>query len=204
MNKTLTTEAGPTEQSSLSAEHIDTINQVFALFRVNFHNQYYAALNNAQVLNQTKKLWAESLAKFPSTTILAATKKIIEQSEYLPTLHKMLEHCRGDNGEYGLPDARQAYIEACHAGSPKTNHNWSHPAVYFAGRDSDWYFLASNTENQAFPIFKTYYEQWCEKVKQGETLPPIKLTALPADTATALDKKSNQQQLKKMREALKI
>lgn len=219
MNKTSPTAAGPTERQSHptqstkaqshraeshTAQHIDTINQVFALFRVNYHNQYYAALNNAEVLNQTKKLWADSLAKFAPSTILAATKKVIEESEYLPTLKKMLEYCRGSNSDYGLPDVRQAYVEACHAGSPKTNHPWTHPAVYFAGRDSDWYFLSNSSEAQAFPVFKQHYERWCEKVKAGGKLPDISLTALPETTSVPLDKETNQRQLQKLREQLNI
>ena len=222
MNKTSQTAAGPskslTAKSSSttpssaeavagkthSVEHIDTINQVFALFRVNYHNQFYAALSDAQLLNQTKKLWADSLSRFSAQTILRAAKRVIEESEYLPTLRKMLDYCRGDNSDYGLPDVRQAYLEACHASSPKTNYAWSHPAVYFAGRDSDWFFLASNNESITYPIFRENYQRWCEKVKAGETLPRIEQKKLPESSNTPLDKASNKKHLQKLRDSLSL
>lgn len=212
MNKTSPTAAGPSSKVGTTksqpkahqAQHIDTINQVFALFRVNYHNQYYAALSDGQILNQTKKLWADSLSRFSSDTILLAAKRIIEESEYLPTLHKMIEYCRGNNRDYGLPDVRQAYIEACHASSPKTNHPWSHAAVYFAGRDSNWFFLANNGEHQTYPVFKENYQRWCEKVKAGQTLPAIEQKKLPESDAKPLDKTSSKKYLQKLRDSLQL
>jgi hypothetical protein len=219
LNKTSPTVAGPTKKSVTSAQknkgahskaappnaaHIDAINQVFALFRVNFHNQYYAALGDSQILNQTKKLWADSLSRFSTETILFAAKKVIEESDYLPTLHKMIEYCRGNNSDYGLPDVRQAYLEACHAPSPKTNHQWSHPAVYYAGRDSDWFFLASNNEAQTYPVFKDNYQRWCDKVKAGETLPPIDVKKLTQHSATPLSKTESKKYLQELRKTLHV
>ena len=204
MNKTSPTAAGQSSKSNPSTEHIDAINQVFALFRVNFHNQYYAAIPTDQVLAQTKKLWVESLSGFSPNAILKGAKKVIEESEYLPTLHKMLDYCRGDNSDYGLPEVRQAYIEACHADSPKTNYTWSHPAVYFAGRDSDWFFLASNNEHQTFPVFKENYLRWCEKVKAGENLPSIEQQKLADSSSTPLDKSANKKHLQALRKSLQI
>ncbi len=210
MNKTSPTAAGPSNSPASkngkthSVQLIDTLNQVFALFRVNFHNQYYAAIPNDQVLNQTKKLWADSLSRFNPETILRAAKRVIEESDYLPTLHKMIEYCRGDNSDYGMPDVRQAYLEACYASSPKVNHPWSHPAVYFAGRDSDWFFLSSNNEHVTFPVFKENYLRWCEKVKAGETLPPIQQKQLPETSAKPLDKTANKKHLQELRENLHL
>lgn len=183
---------------------MDAINQVFALFRVNYHNQYYAAFNDTQLLNQTKKLWLDSLSRFPPSTILQAAKRAIESSEYLPTLHKMITCCQGDPASYGLPDVHRAYREACHAPSPKAGHEWSHAAVYFAGRDTDWHFLATSPEYIAFPRFKQQYQRWCERVMAGERLPQIQVTMLEVDTATPLSKKENKDRLKKLRKELKI
>lgn len=214
MNKTSPTAAGHSktnqqnqagkDKNALPEEHIDAINQVFALFRVNFHNQYYAALSDSQLLSQTKKLWADSLSRFSPQTILKAAKRVIEESEYLPTLHKMIELCRGDNQQFGLPEVRQAFIEACHAHSPKSNHNWSHAAVYYAGKDCDWFFLSSNTEQQTFPVFKENYRRWCDKVKAGEKLPPIKLKQLPETSASPVDKSANKKHLQELRKQLQV
>jgi hypothetical protein len=150
--------------------HVEALNQVFALFRLNYHNQYYAAFPDATQLNQIKKLWLESLSDCPVEHILKGAKHAIEHSEYLPTLNRMLECCQQGLAELGLPPAHEAYIEACRAAAPRSAQNWSHPAVYLAGRDSDWFFLANNTERTTWPVFKAHYQRYCARVLRGESL----------------------------------
>ena len=146
---------GPGRRSAPEAR-IEAINQVFALFRLNYHNQYYAAFPDAEQLKQIKKLWLDSLADYPVEQILKGAKHAIEHSEYLPTLNRMLECCQQGLTDLGLPSARDAYIEACRAPAPRADQAWSHPAVYLAGRDSDWYFLANNTERSSWPVFRDH------------------------------------------------
>ena len=153
-----------------AAAHVDAINQVFALFRLNYHNQYYAAYPDAEQLNQIKKLWLESLQDDPVEQILKGAKHALEHSEYLPTLNRMLECCRQGLADIGLPAAHDAYLEACNARSPKSAQQWSHPAVYLAGRDSDWFFLANNPERATWPVFRDHYQSYCTAVMRGEEL----------------------------------
>lgn len=149
---------------------MEALNQIFALFRLNYHNQYYAAFADAEQLRQIKKLWLESLADYPVEHILKGARHAIENSEYLPTLNRMLECCQQGMADLGLPPAYDAYMEACRAASPKSAQRWRHPAVYLAGRDSDWFFLANNTERTTWPVFKAHYDGYCARVLRGETL----------------------------------
>jgi hypothetical protein len=159
---------------------IDTINQVFALFRLNYHNQYYKAYEDAQQLAQAKKLWLESLDEFAIETLLLGARRCIEESEYLPTLHRMRECCLAAQASVlGLPDAHTAYLEACRAPRDRESHAWSHPAVYHAGLATGWALLASTTEATAFPVFARHYAAVCARLRAGETL------ALPAPAAAA-------------------
>ena len=103
-----------------------------------------------------------------------------------------------------MPDAHTAYLEACNAPSPKASFAWSHAAVYYAGRDSDWFFLANNSERVAFPVFKTRYELLCQRVVSGETLPAPEVLALPEETTTPLSKQENQARLARLREQLDL
>jgi hypothetical protein len=194
------TAAGPSRE--VSEEQIDTINQVFALFRLNYHNQFYAAYPDNEQLNQVKKLWLDALAGFPTQQILRGAKHAIETSEYLPTLNKMLECCHQSLGEYGLPDARSAYVEACRAGSPKSAQAWTHPAIYLAGRDSDWFFLANNTEYLTWPVFRDRYRQYCGRVMAGETLEVPAPAALPAREHTLSSREQALAELKKIKSEL--
>ena len=180
-------------------EYVEAINQIFALFRLNYHNQYYAAYPDAEQVKQVKKLWLESLNKYPVRILLQAAKNAIEKSEYLPTLSRMHEQCVTQLSESGLPGAHQAYLQACQAPSPKASQSWSHPIVYLAGRDTGWFILANEPETKAFKAFEQHYHKYLERVLLGET---FEIPALPAPESQApepLDKEIQLELLAKLK-----
>lgn len=177
---------------------------MFALFRINYHNQYYAAFKDNELLNQARRLWLNSLAQFAPETILRGARKVIEESEYLPTLHRMIRACQGEPSKFGLVDAHQAYVEACRAPSPKAAYAWSHPAVYHAGCASDWYFLTTNSEKVAFPIFERHYLKLCEQVMNGASLPAPNVPALPETIERPLSKEENAKRMEELRKQLDL
>ena len=178
------------------------LNEVFGLLKLSYHNQFNSAFSDVQTLNHAKRLWLESLSGFSPEQILAGTKRAIKQSEYLPTISKMLQFCA--EGEGGLPEPRAAYREACNAPSPKANHKWSHPAVYHAGRAADWFFLANNPEHSAFPVFAAHYKKICERLMAGEQLPAPEQTLLEQKPAKPLSKAENAKKLAELRAQLEI
>ncbi|MFV0476299.1 MAG: replication protein P [Parahaliea sp.] len=187
-------------QPAASAEHVETINQVFALFRLNYHNQYYAAFSEAEQLKQIKKLWLDSLAHYPAAQILRGARYAIDHCEFLPTLKRMHECCQQSLQALGLPLAHDAYLEACNRASPKANQRWSHPAVYLAGHDSGWHFLANNSEARTWPVFERHYQNYCQRVVRGEHLYLPKETVLEQQPARPLPKEEQLVRLKKLRE----
>ena len=188
------------ERTAATEAHIEAINQVFALFRLNYHNQYYAAYPDAEQVKQIKKLWLDALTDYPVEQILKGAKHAIEHSDYLPTLNRMLECCQEGLAEFGLPAAHDAYVEACRARSPRAAQRWSHAAVYLAGRDSDWFFLANNTERTSWPIFKEHYQQYCARVMRGETLEVPARPALEKKASAPLCQEDQLAALQKLRE----
>lgn len=142
---------------------------MFTLFRVNYHNQFHAAFADTQLLNQAKRLWKEALQAYPSQHILAAARRVIEDSEYLPTVQRMLRACETGLWEYGIPDVRSAYLEAANAPSPKNAQDWSHPIVYFAGKTVGWYSLAHVAENLTYPAFSQAYRELIKRALAGES-----------------------------------
>lgn len=173
---------------------------MFALFRLNYHNQFSAAFPDTDTLRHAQRLWLEALAAFTPEQILAGAKRAILESEYLPTVHKMLTLCAAS----GLPEPRAAYREACNAPSPKANFNWSHPAVYHAGKASDWFFLGSSPESTAFPVFAEHYRKLCTRVLAGEELPPPQATPLEHNPGKPLSKAENAQKLAQLRTELEL
>jgi hypothetical protein len=193
------TPPGQTDKRSIQSleGHKEAINQIFTLFMLNYHNQFHAAYPKDTYLDQVKRLWLDALADYPVEQLLRGAKCAIEQSEYLPTLNRMLECCQQGLAELGLPSPYDAFVEACQAPSPKSAQHWSHPAVYLAGRDSDWFFLANNTERTSWPVFKEHYDGYCTRVLRGETLEipaPAALEQIPSSPL------SPDEQLSRLRE----
>jgi hypothetical protein len=202
--KTIATAAGQAKKLAVSEAQIDAINQVFMLFRVNYHNQYYSAYSDTNLLNQAKKLWSESLVRFSDEQILRGAKLCIEASDYLPTLNKMIGFCNEQLIALGLPPSRDAFIEACQAASPKSAQVWSHPAVYLAGKDSDWFFLANNPEKLTFPIYEKHYQDYCQRALQGEQFEIAAPEALAHSSGHAMTREQQKAALEKMRKELDI
>ena len=198
------TAAGQAKPAPASPELIDAINQTFALFRANYHNQYYAAFGDKnESVGLAKKLWLAKLGDFTPKVILLAAEKIIADNDYLPTLHKMLNACRAVAMPAGLPAPRKAYLEVCNKASPKAAQQWSHPAVYAAGRDCGWHFLANTGENKAFVQFADIYQQYCERVLAGEVFQVEPPEALPETSMKPASKKQALTELDNLKQLLR-
>ncbi|MEM6773652.1 MAG: replication protein P [Pseudomonadota bacterium] len=185
-------DAAPAVNAKTDPALVEAINQVFALFRINYHNQYYAAFSDAEQLRQIKKLWLDSLRDYPSAQILQGARLAIDDSEYLPTLHRMRSCCEESLPALGLPASRAAYEEAANAGSPPEASHWSHPLVYWAGRDCGFQRLATLTEKESGPLFREHYQRRCRAFLDSghcEPVPPVparRLAAQPLDPEGAV------------------
>lgn len=179
---------------------IDAINQAFQLLRINYHHLYFSAYKEIDALDAAKRLWLENLSPYSPETIIAAAHKVIKQSDYLPTVSQLVRQCQQTTSGLVIPDVHSAYVEACRAASPKQNYSWSHPIIYYAGRNSDWFFLANNPESIALPIFKQHYQRLCQRLYNGESLPPVKKLALPETVETPLTKTENAKRMAELKE----
>lgn len=195
--------AGQTKKGR-SQSHKEAVNAVFSLFRVNYHNQYYKAFPDTETLNTIKKLWLSSLEGISAEVVVAAGERIIQSSEFLPTLAQMLQACCVDSNGKPLPDARSAFIEACNAPSPKSDFAWSHAIVYHAGLKTGWYRLATSDENRSFPIFQQQYKNLLETLMRGNELPAIENSSLEPNEkkAAPLDRDAARVRLKKLKAQL--
>lgn len=184
--------------------HVDAINQVFTELELAYHNQFRRAFPDGAQLGMAKQLWMHALCDLSPARLRAGVRRAVKSSEYLPSLHSLREFCDPQPHELGLPDAHAAYIEACRASNPKRDARWSHPIVYRAGVESDWFFLANSPESTAFPVYKRNYELLIERLLEGENLDVPIPKALPEEIPTPLTKEENQRRLKALRNELKI
>jgi hypothetical protein len=194
----------PAEADAAKSAIIDALNQMFAEFELVYHNQFNKAFPTPEKLLYAKRLWFNNLKEYRPAQIIDAAHRAVRESEYLPTIRGILKYLDTGMESHGLPSAHSAYIEACRAPSPKADYKWSHPAVYYAGRASDWFFLASNTEFAAFKIFERNYQLLCDRVMKGEELDVPVPVALPEKIHQPLSKEEQKAHMKQLREQLKI
>ncbi|HBS41587.1 MAG TPA: hypothetical protein DEA26_02820 [Oceanospirillales bacterium] len=182
-----------------TVEQKEAINQIFELFRFNYHNQFLKAFPDHDTLIMAKRLWSRMLVEYRGDVIMRAAEKAVKESSWLPSVHEVLRRC--DRSEVlGVPTPHAAYMEACRAPSPKKEYQWSHPAVYYAGLASDWFFLANEVEEKAFPVFQRNYDILLKRLQDGESLEIEVPQALPETVGVVAPK---EEQHKRMSDLLK-
>ena len=193
-------------QSGRSERHdlVDAINQLFAEFEMAYHNQYHKAYGSKGSVGLAKKYWLSNLSRFSPEVILKATRQLVNSEQYMPSLSTMVQACENAMSMFGLPSSSDAYIEACMASEPKSSHTWSHPAVYHAGRATDWYLLATRPESQIYPRFEHHYRQLCQRVLNGESLDLPVVEALPDSSTRPLDPQEQRRRLQALRQKLDL
>ncbi len=192
------------ERGAAELDHTAVISRLFAEFQFAYHNQYHKAFPHEEDLVIAKKFWLQSLADFPAEVIQQAGKSLIRSQSYLPTIAAMVKACEQGIELFGLPDAHAAYVEACRAASPKQEQAWSHPAVYLAGKASDWYVLANESERVAFPVFEHHYTRLCRQAMQGEELVIDAKQPLPQKIEPRMAGKDLQSRIRQLKKELKL
>lgn len=185
-------------------DRVDAINQLFAEFELAYHNQYHKAYGDPDRLSITKKYWLQSLSDFTPQQIVAAGRQLVRSQPYLPTLSAVFQACEQGYSLFGLPGEREAYVEACRAPEPKSAYQWSHPAVYHAGKSADWYLLATAPEDKAFPVFAHYYRQMCQRVMHGEELSDPQPPALERNPRQELSDAQRRKRMQQLRRQLGV
>lgn len=149
------------------------------------------------------RIWEKDLSDISEAELFHGMNKAKDFTGFfsLPVFRDMCRVCQED---LGLPDTKKAYYEACRAPSPKANHKWSHPAVYYAGVLTGWFELASFPEDQIYPRFKTFYAGLVDRVMKGEALDRPMMEALPERVTVILEPEENQQRMASLRASLNI
>lgn len=191
-------------QQQMGRDHIDAINQLFAEFELAYHNQFHKAYAQEGSLGLAKKYWLNCLVDFMPEVIIRAARHLVKNQEYLPSLATVVSVCENAPALFGLPTARAAYVEACCKPEPKMAQTWSHPAVYLAGRETGWHALASETQDNIFPVFEHNYQQFCHRVMRGEQLDVPVAPALPKTTITPLSTEESKAKLAELRQRFEL
>ena len=152
---------------------------IFARFMAIYGHKFKSCFETQDEIRIAKREWALSLGGYNEQELVAAIDYCKEHSAWMPTIAEFLKVLRNLTGDHGLPAAKHAYEEAClHADHP-SQHNWTHSAIYHAGKATGWFRLRSEDESIVFPEFRYNYDVMCRRVRAGEQLDvsiPVALT----------------------------
>ncbi len=159
---------------------------LFARFMTIYGHKFKSVFQSEDEIRIAKREWALSLRGYTEQEMVLAIDRCKQQFVWMPTIAEFLELMRKELKDYGLPQALAAYQEACmHSDHPR-DHSWSHPAVYFAGRATDWFRLRTEDKCDVMPDFEFNYRQMCQRVMDGEELAVPVAQALPDKSSNTL------------------
>ena len=161
----------PGQKTSISDRKgfIEAIDNLFLKMELSYHYQFYKVFGTDDRLREAKKIWAQSLKKYSTESIDDAIENVIQSNDYLPTLTEILKACAKTSGIKDMPSPQEAFIEAQKSSSPRKSYPWSHPVVYWAGREMGWDVLNnSQKNNESFEIFTKIYRRMIGEMKNGK------------------------------------
>ena len=147
---------------------IAAIDNLFLKLELSYHYQFYKVFGTDDKLTEAKKLWAESLKKYPSECIDSAVEIVIQSNDYLPTLTEIIKACSGSMGSMNIPNPQEAYIEAQKSSSPRHSFPWTHPIIYWAGKEIGWELINSPNNSNTFQAFTKIYMRLVKELKAGK------------------------------------
>jgi hypothetical protein len=71
-------------------------------------------------------------------------------------------------GAINIPTPQEAFIEAQKSSSPRQNFPWTHPIIYWTGREIGWDLINSQNNNNAFQAFSKTYMRLVREMKAGK------------------------------------
>ncbi|WP_243633705.1 replication protein P [Motiliproteus coralliicola] len=186
---TSTTPTGDQQAQASDPIPVETkqlVNMLFVRLMTIYGHKFKSLFQDESELRVAKREWALSLRGYTERDIVEAIDRCKESFVWPPTIAEFLQLLKRDLAEYGLPEVLRAYVEACRFADKPRQHDWSHPAVYYAGRATDWFRLRTEDKPEVFPDFEHHYRQLCRRVIEGESLEVPLPQALPDLTSNSL------------------
>lgn len=147
-----------------------------------FKNMY----GDIKRLNMVKAEWSPLIGRLTKADIDAGFNKAkIKAAEndaryQWPDVSTFVGLCRVEPADLGLPEAEEAYREACHKSHNPSGHKWSHAAVREAAKLTGWYELQGHSENhqKTKELFLYNYGVLVDRALKGEDLNRKVVTAI--------------------------
>ena len=71
-------------------------------------------------------------------------------------------------GSINIPNPQEAFIEAQKSSSPRNSFPWTHPIIYWAGKEIGWELINSPNNTNTFQAFSKIYMRLVKELKAGK------------------------------------
>lgn len=142
---------------------------LFARFMAIYGHKFKSCFETQDEIRIAKREWALSVQGYSESQLVAAIDQCKETLEWMPSIAEFLR-LLDEMGEQGIPAVLAAYQEACRYADRPTQHGWSHPVVYHAGRETGWFELRSLAGAAIFKRFSYNFQQVKARFKRGDAL----------------------------------
>ena len=178
--------SGPGSNDPIGVDTKRLVNMIFARFMTIYGHKFKSTFQSEDEIRIAKREWALSLQGYSEAELVLAVNRCKESFIWMPAIAEFLSLLRRDYESYGLPTTLDAYREACMAADHPREYDWSHPAVYHAGRATDWFRLRTEEKSQVFRDFEHNYRTLCRRVVDGESLEVPVAMGLPDKSSNTL------------------
>ncbi len=180
--------AKPEDQPSGNDYAATLVNNLFKSLQAAYPG-WRAAFKDDEALRLAKLTWVKAFMEnginTPEQIQMGMTKARRDESDFFPSVGRFMKWCNPTPQDLGLPSTEEAYREAAYKYQSPSKKDWSHPAVYQAGKKTGWFFIGTSPEKDSFPKFKRAYAEICEQVMAGQNF------SIPKNSSTMLEKHDN-------------
>jgi hypothetical protein len=187
-------------QIKIPENQIDLVNILFTQLEITYHNQFHKAFPDPDSLKLAKQLWLQKISAYKNEIIFKSVDHIMSTSEYLPSLSSVLKKCKEFTlDSNGIPSLERSYQEAPLYCDDPNDHQWSHPLVYHAGKETGWYFLKNESEQNAFKEFSKSFDLVIHNWLEGKKYNSPEITKIE-EAKPNLDKSSQLNLIKRLKD----
>lgn len=142
-----------------------------------YGRRYHATFNTPEREAQAKKEWSPYIQTLNKVAMDSgfeqAKQKAIdgEKSYQWPNIPDIIRLCKPSLSQLGLSDITTAFNEACQHAHEPTIHQWSHQAVYLAGKQTGWHTLRCDSHlDRVRKQFAHDYQGLCNRLLAGHSI----------------------------------
>jgi hypothetical protein len=146
------------------------VNMIFARFMAIYGHRFKSCFETQEEIVIAKREWALSIDSYTEAQLVKAVDRCKETLAWMPTISEFLSILEDLGAGDGVPAVRAAYLEACQQAHRPSQHAWSHPTVYHAGKETGWFMLKSEEEKDTWPLFRYHFNAVARRFRNGESL----------------------------------